>query len=62
MGNGPSLIPATLKLADGRAVSLDLMLDIGYNDQLQLATGGPHKIAVPRPALPVNRALTRYGD
>ena len=52
MGFGPWCIPATLRLADGRQVSLKLLMDLGYNDQLQLRTKDEHNIAVPDKALP----------
>jgi hypothetical protein len=57
MGFGPWKIPATLGLADGRAVSLDLMMDLGYNDQLQIATGGEHSIAAPDGAAPASLGM-----
>ncbi len=50
-GKGPSMIPASLELADGRTIAIDLFLDLGYNDQLQLATTGEHRIPVPEKAL-----------
>jgi hypothetical protein len=52
LGFGPWAIPARLELADGRSVSLDLMMDLGYNDQLEISTTGEHEIAVPQRALP----------
>ena len=39
MGFGPWCIPATLGLADGREISLRLLMDLGYNDQLELWPG-----------------------
>ncbi len=54
MGFGPWSIPATLDLADGRSVSLKLMMDLGYTDQLQIATKGEHKIPVPVKAVPAS--------
>lgn len=44
-------IPGTLVLHDGRTVSLEFMMDLGYNDQLQIATHSEHGIAVPGKAL-----------
>ena len=52
MGFGPMSIPATLGLSDGRAVTVDLLMDLGYNDQLQITTVGEHHIKPPANALP----------
>jgi hypothetical protein len=52
MGFGPWAIPGRLTLADGRNISLDLMMDLGYNDQLEIATAGEHTITAPDRALP----------
>jgi hypothetical protein len=52
MGFGPHSIPATIELADGRSISLELLLDLGYNDQLQISTIGEHKIDIPENSLP----------
>ncbi|UCC43531.1 MAG: PDZ domain-containing protein, partial [Candidatus Zixiibacteriota bacterium] len=54
LGFGPWAIPASLSLTDGRSVSMDLMMDLGYNDQLQIATRGEHDITVPERALPAS--------
>lgn len=53
MGFGPWSIPATLKMRDSREISMELMMDLGYNDQLQLVVGGEHDIALPERKLPV---------
>ncbi len=45
-------IPGVLVLADGRRVELDFMMDLGYNDQAQIATRGEHGITVPKTAQP----------
>ncbi|MFZ5979647.1 MAG: PDZ domain-containing protein [Candidatus Zixiibacteriota bacterium] len=52
MGFGPRGIPATLNLADGRQISMTLLMDLGYNDQLQLQTGEEHDITVPDKKVP----------
>lgn len=57
MGFGPWKIPARLGLADGRTVKLDLMMDLGYNDQLQLAPGGEHNITAPEGAEPASLGM-----
>ena len=41
-------------MADGRTASLELMMDLGYNDQLRLATGQEHGIATPEKGLPAS--------
>jgi hypothetical protein len=45
-------IPGALVLGDGRRVELDFMMDLGYNDQAQIATRGDHRITVPQTAQP----------
>ena len=59
--SGPSTIPAVLDLADGRSVSVDLMLDLGYNDQLQITTTGEHRIPVPRRSLAASLGMNIQG-
>jgi hypothetical protein len=51
-GRGFRVIPATLGFADGRSASLDLAMDLGYNDQLLINTDRKHGIAVPERSLP----------
>jgi hypothetical protein len=57
MGFGPWKIPATMGLADGREVSLDFLMDLGYNTQLQLATGGEHNLTPPEGATPARLGM-----
>jgi len=57
MGNGPRSIPATVLTADGRTVSLKLLMDLGYNDQLQLVTGLEHNITLPEKKLQASLGL-----
>jgi hypothetical protein len=47
-------IPGTLRMDDGRRVSMELMMDLGFNDQAQIATGGEHSLAAPPGAVPVS--------
>ena len=61
LGFGPWSIPATLGLADGRSVSLDLLMDLGYNDRLQIAVNGEHGITVPEKALPISLGMNIQG-
>jgi len=56
LGFGPWSIPATLQMEDGRSISMNLLMDLGYNDQLQVTVAGKHSIA-----LPENRLLTSLG-
>ena len=60
-GFGPFCIPATLELADGRKVSLDLLMDLGYNDQLYLYAGKENDISAPGGALPTNLGMNIQG-
>ena len=61
MGFGPWSIPATLDLADGRRMSFDLLMDLGYNDQLQLAAAGEHNVTRPDKVLPISLGLNIQG-
>ena len=54
LGFGPWSIPATLQMEDGRNISMKLLMDLGYNDQLQLAVGGKHNITLPEKKLPAS--------
>lgn len=62
LGFGPWAIPARLGLDGGRSVSLDLMMDLGYNDQLQISTTGEHDITVPERALPAGLGFNIQGE
>jgi len=61
LGFGPWSIPATLRMADGGEVSMKLLMDLGYNDQLQLAVGGEHNIALPQKKLPASLGFNIQG-
>ncbi|MCP4899005.1 MAG: PDZ domain-containing protein [bacterium] len=52
LGFGAWSIPGKLVLSDGRTVDLDLMMDLGYNDQAQIGTNREHLIKLPKKALP----------
>lgn len=62
LGSGARAIPATLELTDGRVVSLELMMDLGYNDQLRIATGREHRMATPDRALPASLGFDVEGN
>ena len=53
-GDGPQMIPANMRLADGRDVQMKVLMDLGYNDQLLLAIGGENDIAVPEKKQPAS--------
>lgn len=61
LGFGPWGIPARMGLADGREVSLKLLMDLGYNDQLQLALGKENGIPLPKRILPANLGINIQG-
>lgn len=45
-------IPGTLVLSDGRTLSLDFMMDLGYNDQARIATNSHSRIPAPENSIP----------
>jgi len=45
-------IPAMMNLSDGRKINIDLAMDLGYNDQMEVKTFGENKIQPPQQALP----------
>jgi hypothetical protein len=47
-------IPATLDLVDGREISLNLLMDLGYNDRLQIWAGKENNISAPDKVLPAD--------
>ncbi|MCP4566894.1 MAG: PDZ domain-containing protein [FCB group bacterium] len=54
MGIGTWQIPGKIGLSGGREISMNFLMDLGYNDQLQIAIGGEHKITVPESSLPTS--------
>ncbi|MBN1213750.1 MAG: PDZ domain-containing protein, partial [candidate division Zixibacteria bacterium] len=62
MGFGPRGIPATLSLPDGRNVSMTLLMDLGYNDQLQLRTKDEHNITIPEKVVPTGLGRNIQGQ
>jgi PDZ domain len=61
MGFGPWCIPLTLELVDGREITLKVLMDLGYNDQLQLWTGMENKIPIPEKSIPANLGTNIQG-
>jgi hypothetical protein len=55
-------IPGTIELEDGRRVALDLAMDLGYNDQLQIDPRGPHRMAPPKRALEASLGFGVQGE
>jgi hypothetical protein len=55
-------IPGRLVLGDGREVALDFMMDLGYNDQAQIVTGGEHHIPRPEPGRPASLGFNIQGE
>ena len=62
LGFGPWSIPATLRTADGREIAMKLMMDLGYNDQILIATGGEHQIPLPEAKLPTSLGFNIQGQ
>jgi hypothetical protein len=62
LGFGPWSIPATLGLADGRNISMKLLMDLGYNDQLQITTVGVSKIPLPEKVVSESLGLNIQGQ
>jgi hypothetical protein len=59
---GAWAIPGIIETADGRRTSLDLMLDLGYNDQIQIITDGPHGFGLPEKAIAVSLGFGVQGE
>lgn len=47
LGFGPWSIPLKLKLSDGRDISVKVLMDLGYNSQLEIAAGKENNIKLP---------------
>jgi hypothetical protein len=62
MAIGAWSVPGTFTLEDGRARTLELMLDLGYNDQAQIATGGEHGFTTPTRAVPASLGFNIQGE
>lgn len=55
-------VPGTIEMSEGRRATLDLMLDLGYNDQIQIVTGGPNDFRLPEKALEVSLGFGVQGE
>ena len=47
-------IPGTLRMVGGRRVTMDLMMDLGFNAQMQVVTGDEHDFVAPEGARPAD--------
>ncbi len=61
-GGGLWGIAATLELADGRSVSLDVSMDLGLGDQFEICTTGENRIAPPPNAIPGSLGFGIQGE
>lgn len=55
-------IPAEIEMTDGRIVELDLAMDLGYGDALQLAEGYEHELTVPSNAIEASLGFGIQGE
>jgi hypothetical protein len=62
IADGSWSIPGTIELADGRRVALDLVMDLGYNDYLQIDPREAHTIAMPVRALEASLGFGVQGE
>jgi hypothetical protein len=60
--NGGWSIPVTLVLENGRRVSLDVMMDLGLDDQFEISTTGEHRIPAPSKFLPGSLGFGIQGE
>ena len=61
MGFGPHSIPATLHLDDGREISMELLMDLGYNDPLRITVPGQKNVTLPGKKLPASLGFNIQG-
>jgi len=62
LANGGWSIPVTLLQGDGRRVSLDAMMDLGLDDQVEISTTGEHRIPAPSKSLPGSLGFGIQGE
>jgi hypothetical protein len=62
LGGGLWGLPMTLELEDGRFVSLEATMDLGYGDQFEISTAGDHGLTPPSNALPGSLGLGVQGE
>ena len=55
-------IPAEIEMNDGKILQLDLTMDLGYGDNLQLAEGFEHKLSVPSGAIEASLGFGAQGE
>ena len=62
LAGGYWAIPGTIELADGRRVALDLAMDLGDNDFLQIDPREAHRLAVPERTLEASLGFGAQGE
>ncbi len=62
IGGGYWAIPGTIELAGGRRVALDLAMDLGYNDYLQVDPREGNRLAPPERALEASLGFGAQGE
>jgi len=60
--NNSWAIPATVKFADGKAMQLDLAMDLGLGDALHFVAGGPVGIRIPEEAVEASLGYGVQGE
>jgi len=55
-------IPATLGTSDGRVLEMDLMMDLGQWDPLNVSTAGPHNLRIPEGAVAASLGFGIQGE
>jgi hypothetical protein len=55
-------IPAVLEFTGGRRVALDLMMDLGYGDALEVVEGGPNDLRAPDKAIEGSLGFGAQGE
>jgi hypothetical protein len=61
-GGGLWGFAADLELADGRSISLDVSMDLGFGDQFEISTTGENRIAPPPDAIPGSLGFGIQGE
>jgi len=55
-------IPATLRTSDGRVLEMDLMMDLGQWDPLNVSTTGPHDLRTPEDGVAASLGFGVQGE
>ncbi len=62
LGGGVWGFPATLELTDGRVISMDVSMDLGYGDQIEISTTGEHQLFPPSNVIPGSLGFGIQGE